>query len=141
MSRTVNRWLPATLILLLAGCGTPQEQCIAAATRDLRVVDRLIAETEGNLARGYAYQEVTVIVPSWEYCYPPAPLPSKANPRPERPPPRLCLEDRAETVRRPKAIDLAAEQRKLDGLVAKRRDLARSAATAIAACKKANPEG
>ena len=29
-------------VLFLAACGTPQEQCISANTRDLQVVDRLI---------------------------------------------------------------------------------------------------
>jgi hypothetical protein len=38
-------------LLLLTACGTPQEQCINSVTRDMRVVDRLIAETEANLAR------------------------------------------------------------------------------------------
>lgn len=129
------------LLLLVTGCGTPQEQCIAANTRDLRVVDRLIKETEGNIARGYAFEEVTVTVTDWEYCYPPAPPPTAGNPNPQRPPPRLCLEDRTETVRRPKAIDLAAEQRKLNGLLVKRKDLARQAEKVIAACRRAYPEG
>ncbi len=48
------------LILLplaaLAACATPREQCINEATRDTRVLSSLIAETEGNLARGYALE-------------------------------------------------------------------------------------
>ena len=47
----------------LAACGTPQEQCINRNTRDLRTVDRLIAEAEGNLQRGYAYETITVYEP------------------------------------------------------------------------------
>ena len=31
--------LPA--LLILTACGTPQEQCISAATRDMRVVDAI----------------------------------------------------------------------------------------------------
>ena len=45
---------------LLAACGTPQEQCIAYGTRDLRTVDKLIVETEGNLTRGYALEEKVI---------------------------------------------------------------------------------
>ena len=43
-------------LLLLTACGTPQEQCISANTRDLQVVDRLIRDSEANLARGYGYE-------------------------------------------------------------------------------------
>ena len=42
------------LVLLLAGCATPKENCIKSANKDLAVVDRLIAETQANLTRGYA---------------------------------------------------------------------------------------
>jgi len=51
---------PALMILpflALAACATPREQCIGQATRDLRVLNSLIAETQGNLARGYAIGE------------------------------------------------------------------------------------
>ena len=51
---------PALMILpflALAACATPREQCIGQATRDLRVLNSLIAETQGNLARGYAIEE------------------------------------------------------------------------------------
>ena len=57
-----------TLILLplvaLAACATPREQCINDATRDTRVLSALVAETEANIARGYALtttQEVRTI--------------------------------------------------------------------------------
>ena len=44
------------VLLILFACGTPQEQCIAGSTRDARVVNDLIRETEANLARGYALE-------------------------------------------------------------------------------------
>ena len=50
----------ALLILplaVLAACATPREQCIDNVTRDTRVLSSLIAQTEGNLARGYALEE------------------------------------------------------------------------------------
>ena len=55
------RLFPALLlpVALLAACGTPREQCISSVGRELRVIDRLIQETQGNIARGYALAEVT----------------------------------------------------------------------------------
>lgn len=119
----------------LAACGTPQEQCINRNTRDLRTVDRLIAETEGNLARGYAFETVTVYEDYWAYC----PQPPVAEGQPA-PPPRLCLDERPVTERRPKAIDLNDEARKLASLKEKRASLARQAEKVIAGCKAQYPE-
>jgi hypothetical protein len=119
----------------LAACGTPQEQCINRNTSDLRTVDRLIAESEGNLDRGYAYETVTVYEDYWTYC--PQSAPHEGEPAPE---PRMCLDERPVTQERPKAIDLQEEARKLASLKAKRRDLARTAEAVIAQCKAQYPE-
>lgn len=119
----------------LSACGTPQEQCISRNTRDLRTVDRLIREAEGNLSRGYAYETVTVYEEYWTTC-PMPPPPADGEP----PKPRLCLDERPVTEQRPKAIDLNEEARKLDSLKAKRRDLARQAEKVVAACKVQYPE-
>ena len=124
--------LPA--LIMLNACGTPQQQCINSGTRDLRVVDRLIAEAEGNLARGYAYETVTVYETVWVNC---TPYPSEAVPNPA---PRSCFERVPETSRRPVAIDLAAEQSKLAGLQAKRKSQLRAAAAVVAECKALHPE-
>ncbi len=122
---------------LLAACGTPQEQCIGRNTRDARVVERLITETQGNLTRGYALDRVTVSTPVWTLCE----TQSFTEGRKKKPPtPRYCWEDRDETVTRPRAIDLAAEQRTLNGLIEKRRALLATAAPAIAACRAQYPE-
>jgi hypothetical protein len=126
--------LALPLLLALVACGTPQEQCIARETRDLRVVERLITETTGNLQRGYALEEITITNTVWVDCTPHV---KKGDPAPEQ---KLCLDDEEETITRPKAIDLAAEQRTLDSLLVKRRDLARAAERVIAACKEAYPE-
>jgi hypothetical protein len=119
----------------LAACGTPQEQCISRNTRDLRIVDRLIAESEGNLQRGYAYETITVYEDYWTQC--PLPAPVEGVPPPK---PRLCLDERPVTEQRPKAIDLNEEARKLDSLKTKRKALARQAEAVIAQCKAQNPE-
>jgi hypothetical protein len=130
-------------LLLLTACGTPQEQCINSVTRDMRVVDRLIAETEANLARGYANEEVTVYLPQWVTCSRPhhhRPPVDVEDPEAKPPMPQLCLENVPQTTRRAVAIDLAAERAKLDGLKAKRKQQAAAAAPAIAQCKADNPE-
>ena len=125
-------WLP--LLMPLIACGTPQQQCIRTATRDMQVVERLIVEVEGNLARGYAYENVTVYMPEWLDCTPRA---TTANPNPD---PKLCFEDVAQTVRKAVAIDLNAEAAKLKSLRQKRDQQSRASAGAVAACKAKFPE-
>lgn len=120
---------------LLAACGTPQEQCINRNTRDLRVVDRLIAETQGNLDRGYAFETVTRVEEYWATCKEEVVRDGQTVIQP-----RLCLKERSFTDKRPKAIDLPEEARKLDGLKTKRKDLARQADAVIAQCKVEYPE-
>lgn len=119
----------------LAACGTPQEQCINRNTRDLRTVDRLIVETEGNLKRGYAIEKVTISEDYWATCHDRVLVEGEPVLRP-----RLCLKERSYTVDRAKAIDLRAEAAKLESLKAKRKELARAAEPLIAQCKAQYPE-
>lgn len=121
-------------LLLLAACGTPQEQCISAGTRDLRVVDRLIRETEGNLARGYGYETVTEYHAEWVDC---TPRPIKGEPEPKH---QLCLAEVPESVRKEVALDLNAEAAKLASLKAKRAELAGAAKALAAQCQAKYPE-
>jgi len=44
-------------LALLAACATPREQCISDVSRDFRVLNSLVAQTQANLARGYAVVE------------------------------------------------------------------------------------
>jgi hypothetical protein len=129
----MKRFLLAPLLVLTA-CGTPQEQCIGGATRDMRVVDRLISETEANIARGYGYEEVTVFMPEWVDC---TPRPTTANPAP---PQQMCFEDVPQTSRKAVALDLNAEAAKLKSLKAKRAQQAKAAEAAIRQCKAQYPE-
>lgn len=122
------RRLPCLVLLLLAACGTPQEQCISAATRDIRVVDRLIREAEGNLERGYGFEEYTVYELDYVNCG------TQSNPD------RVCAIRRPEQEQRPVAIDLAAEQVKLTQLRAKRAQQTKAVAPVIAQCRIDNPE-
>lgn len=123
-----------TPLLLLAACGTPQEQCISANTRDLRVVERLIRETEGNLARGYGYETVTEYETDWIDC---TPAPTEANPMPTH---EMCFERVPVSVRKEVALDLNAEAAKLESLQAKHAALSRAAESVIAQCRAKYPE-
>jgi hypothetical protein len=119
----------------LAGCSTPQEMCISRNTRDLRTVDRLIVETEGNLQRGYALETVTRWQEYWGTCLDRVVVGDQVTVQP-----RSCRQEYSYTEQRPKAIDLKAEAQKLEGLKAKRTELARAAAPVIAQCKAEFPE-
>jgi hypothetical protein len=122
-------------LALLAACGTPQEQCIARNTRDLRTVERLIVETQGNLDRGYALETVIRYEDYWDTCFEPSVVNGQTTLVPRR-----CLKERSYTEQRAKAIDLDAEAKKLESLKVKRRELARAAEPLIAQCKAEYPE-
>lgn len=125
------------LLALLAACGTPQEQCINRSTREYRAVSDLLAEVEGNLARGYAWEEYAVTRTRWEVCgY--QTVTRKDGTVVQRP--RMCLEDYTDTLRRRAAIDPLAEERKRDALVQRKNALARQAQADIATCKATYPE-
>lgn len=122
------------LFLALVACASPQQQCISAATGNLSTLDGLIRQTEANLARGFAYQDVVRSIPQYVDC---TPAPTEADPAPK---PRGCWVDGVKTFQQPVAIDLAAEQAKLTQLRAKREELAGSSQAAVAACQAQYPE-
>lgn len=122
-------------LLGLAACGTPQQQCISANTHELRTLERLIAQTEGNLARGYALDDFTTTRVFWVPCAAPTPAPgTPAQPA------QSCLEEIERTETRPVAINLDAERAKLASMQKKRAQLARAAQPVIAACKAQYPQ-
>lgn len=123
------------LCAALAACGTPQERCIRAGTGDLRVVNRLIAESEATLARGYALVEVQTSRMDWRQCgwY----APSKKG---ESPQPRMCWVNVPDTELRPVSVNLAEERAKLVSMQQKQRQLQNQAAPVIAACRAQHPE-
>lgn len=120
-------------LLILTGCATPQERCINSATRDMRVVDQLIAESMATLARGYALDSQIVTRTDFEDCTPRATA-EYPNPRPQ-----MCLVEVPQTITKPVAVDLAAEKAKLKGLEAKSAQQSIAAAAAIAACRAQYP--
>jgi hypothetical protein len=124
--------VPLALTLVLAACGTPQERCIRSATQEVRTLDRLIAEAEANLARGYAYESHEVVRHVWTVC--------DDHIGPRRHVRHMCFEPVFRTVERPVAIDPQVEARKLDGLKERRAALARRATGEVAQCRAQYPE-
>lgn len=128
-------------LLFLAACSTPQDRCIKRNTQDLRAVSSLIAETEGNLARGYALEKETVWGYTWDWCYaPPYPVNVDGRIVYRQSPPYMCDREIPRDITRPKAIDLKEEQVKLDQLRARYTELSRMAGPAIARCKALYPD-
>ena len=123
-------------VLVVAACGTPQERCISRNTSEYRTVSRLLAEVEGNLARGYAWEERQVSRVEWDDC--PYVVGNKKGER--RVLYRPCARQVSDTERYRVPIDPAAEQRKRDNLTARKSALGRPAARAVDACKDAYPE-
>ena len=50
------RIITLALLPLVAAYAAPREACIASANKDLRVINKLVTETRGNLVRGFAIE-------------------------------------------------------------------------------------
>lgn len=124
------------LPLLLTACGTPQERCISRNTNEYRTVSRLLAEVEGNLARGYAWEERQVVRNRMTQCRDEF-RDGKGNIQVRY---RPCWRDYVDSERYRVPIDPAAEMRKRDNLAARQASLASRASASVAACRQAFPE-
>lgn len=123
------RAIPLLALIVLAACATPRERCLQEATRDLRVIDGLILETEATIQRGYAVRTVREPETFFRLC---VGTPYNASVWG-----RFC--SRTEWVERstPVAVDLREERRKLVSLRAKRTEVLKRAALEQAACPAA----
>ncbi|MEE2861699.1 MAG: hypothetical protein VYB46_12915 [Pseudomonadota bacterium] len=131
-----NTALALIALPLLAACGTPQERCISRNTSEYRTVSSLLAEVEGNLARGYAWEERQVVRTRFDQCR--RVLRDKdGNAHVTS---YGCWRDYVDTERYRVPIDPAAEARKRDGLAERQAALARNARAAVSACRAAYPE-
>ena len=133
---TRNILLALSSVLIVASCGTPQERCISRNTREYRTISSLLAEVEGNLARGYAWQERTVSRAEWDEC-PRVVTDRNGNQRIVH---ASCMRNVTDTERFRVPIDPVAEARKRDNLIARKQALTPAAAAAVKACKAAYPE-
>ena len=128
--------LALSALTLLAACATPREACVAQQTRDLRVVDGLIAEEEATLARGYALDRRTELRPRLTLC---TGL-SRGNDGLSTGV-RYCSAPETRTRVVPQAVNLGEVQARLDGLRTKRAELSDRAARGAAACRARYPQG
>ncbi|WP_176473866.1 hypothetical protein [Actibacterium ureilyticum] len=127
------RHLILLALLPLAACATPGQRCERAATEDLRVIDLLIAETEANIARGYAITREVDTSPRLRVCY------GQGWGHHSRTGVVFCNRNETVVRDRPVAIDLKVEEAKLKSLRAKRNETASRAARRIAACRQQYP--
>lgn len=131
-----NTALALLTALPLAACGTPQERCISRNTSEYRTVSSLLAEVEGNLARGYAWEERQVVRSRFDQC--------RRVWRDRNGATQVdtygCWRDYVDTDRYRVPIDPLVEQRKRDSLAARQAELTRSANAAVSACRAAYPD-
>ena len=122
--------LPAALAL--TACATPREACIGSVQRELRTIDRLIASTQANLARGYGLeerQEVRTVRGVCEGTNDDGTTFTFA-----------CPQTQTRTTQVPVAIDLNAERRTLASLQERRAQQQAATDAAIQQCIARNPE-
>lgn len=136
MRRNTTLALCLSPLLALAACGTPQERCISRNTGEYRTVSALLAEVEGNLSRGYAWEERQVVRTRFSQCerY------FRAKDGSTQVATYGCWRDYVDNERYRVPIDPASEARKRDGLADRQAALSRSASAAVSACRAAYPE-
>ncbi|MFZ1726555.1 MAG: hypothetical protein WBO29_03180 [Albidovulum sp.] len=113
--------LPATLLLVLSACTQPAPRCAIPETRELKTIDKLIADSEATLERGYVLRKTERS--GVNFCL---------GGRQSHVGLSFCTDPagRTEAV----AIDTAAENRKLASLKARRNALVTTINAKTAAC-------
>ena len=119
--------LPLMSVIALGGCIDEYEQCLRNNSKDIRVVDQLIVETQATLARGYGFETVIEMVTEEQPCL-------DINQEPT-----ICLVEVPVTKQVPVAIDLDAERRKLEQLLDQKQALQARYAQAQQICREKYP--
>lgn len=139
MTRNIVNPLPAAALvavaIIISAC-TPQEQCIWRNTSEYRTVSDLLEEVEGNLARGYAWEERPITRTEWDDC-PRVIHDKEGNSKVITVP---CSRRVTDTERYRVPIDPMAEERKRDGLHERLARLTPAAEAATKACRAAYPD-
>lgn len=123
-------------LLAVASCSTPLERCVGRYTSEYHSVTNLLDEVEGNLARGYAWEEREVTRERFTECRD-IRYDREGNARVIY---RPCWREYTETERYRVPIDPTAEERKRDGLIERQAKLRAGAQPYVAACKQAFPD-
>ena len=118
-------------LLALAACTDPKQACINDATKDLTIVQGLIADTEATLERGYAIHTAARTVLYTDFCIGTGVRNGHFS---------FCNRAQPVTSRKPVAVDLDAERRKLRSLKQKEAELRARSANNIQRCELAHPE-
>lgn len=134
-NRIIRTLAVLALPLTLAACATEQERCISQQTREYRAVSNLLAQVQGNLDRGYAWETREVIRPSYRLC---RDVVRDRDGR-DRIIERGCWRDVIESERYRVPIDPTVETRKRDNLAARRAALEPQARAGVSACRAAYP--
>ncbi|MEN8894648.1 MAG: hypothetical protein ABF248_00955 [Yoonia sp.] len=127
------RLIALALVLLLAACVSPRDPCAIRATSEQRVLTRLASDTRANIARGFALETRQEVREVRATCETELPDGTIANTR--------CTEVKVEDVRVPVAVDLDAEQTKLNSLETRLRDMIDTAKANQAQCLAVTPAG
>lgn len=110
---------------LVSACtDAARDQCLRAAVAEVRTIDRLVADTEAGLARGYGIDRETVPYLERRRCADGG---------------GTCLYTETEIVTTPKTIDPASETRRLALLRERRAAAVPRALDHIAGCKERYP--
>lgn len=125
------RLIAIALLPLLAACATPREACLANVGSDLRVVDKLVAQTRANIARGFAIETRQKVREVKSTCE--TELPDGTAVR------TTCEKLDVRDIQTPVAIDLNAERAKLASLEERQRQMQIAADAARQQCIAANP--
>ena len=123
-------------LVMLTACmdstRSERERCIGNAMRDVNVVNRLIEETRANLSRGYALEERTEVSTQERVCQ----ITQEGGGILNVP----CNEIVNNRTYVPVAIDLNAEQAKLDSLLQRQPSMQAQANAAVDQCRLYYPE-
>lgn len=125
------RRLALLLLLPLAACATPLEKCQRAARDELNTVTLLIAETEQNIARGYAIRREVEEGSNLQFCFGDAIDDHFGI--------VFCNDTDPKVVETPVAIDPTAEKRKLAALKSRQAELLAETEAALARCAATYP--
>ena len=119
-------------LLLLTACQTPREACISQAQSELTVVNRLIAQTEANLTRGFGLEERQDVQIRRDTCEITNPDGTTSTFR--------CDRQEVVTNNVPVALDLNAERAKLASLREQQATLGARVQAAIQQCIAIYPD-